>query len=157
MTQIYTSSSNTYSFEYPDDWKLERENGGTLRLCKKGGLLKKESQNVLRITPMLSDGIISPQAYTSILNIRKKEHKDLEVIENSPHFTMNFQIMKYRKEDYQDIEDRTYLMVQDFWELVISNRIFTCSFSVRKDDLETSKAKEEKQIAEKILYSLRLL
>jgi hypothetical protein len=157
MTQIYISSSNTYSFEYPDDWKLERENGGTLRLCKKGGLLKKESQNVLRITPMLSDGIISPQAYTSILNIRKKEHENLEMIEKSPHFTMNFQIMKYRKEDYQDIGDRTYLMVQDFWELVISNRIFTCSFSVRKDDLETPKSIEEKQIAEKILYSLKLL
>jgi hypothetical protein len=157
MPQTYISQSNTYSFEYPDDWRLERENGGTLRLCKKGGIFKKDSQNILRIIPMLSDEIISPQAYTSILNIRKKEHKDLEVVEKSPDFTMNFHILKYRKEDYQDIDDRTYLMVQDFWELVISNRIFTCSFSVRKDDLETVKAKEEKQIAEKILYSLKLL
>jgi hypothetical protein len=157
MTQTYVSPSNTFSFEYPDDWKLERESGGTIQLCKKGGLFKKVSQNILRITPMLSDEIISPQAYTAILNYRKKEHKDLEVIDKSDSFTMNFHVMKYRKEEYQDLEDRTYLMIQDFWELVISNRIFTCSFSVRKDDEQTSKTQEEKEIAEKILYSLKLL
>jgi hypothetical protein len=157
MTQTYISPSSTFSFEYPDDWKMEREEGGTIRLCKKGGLFKKDSPNILRITPRLSDEIISPQAYTAILNYRKKEHKDLEIIDKSDSFMMNFHVMKYRKEEYQDIEDRTFLIAQDFWELVISNRIFTCSFSVRKDDEATPKVKEEKEIAEKILFTLKLL
>jgi hypothetical protein len=157
MTQTYVSPSNTFSFEYPDDWKLERESGGAIKLCRKGNLFKKDSQNILRITPMISNGIISPQAYTAILNYRKKEHKDLEVIEKSESYTMNFHILKYQKEEYQDFEDRTFLMDQDYWELIISNRIFTCSFSIRKDEADNPKAKEEKKIAENILYSLQLL
>ena len=48
-------------------------------------------------------------------------------------------------------------MLQDFWELVISNRIFTCSFTTRKDEADLPKTLEEKEIAEKILCSLRLL
>jgi hypothetical protein len=157
MTQKYISPSNTYSFEYPDDWKLERQNGGILNLCKKGGLFKKESQNTLSITPMVSDQVISPEAYQALLNLRKKEHSDLEIIEKSDSFVMNFHILKYQKEAYQDIGERTFLMLQDFWELIISNRIFTCFYSVKKDEAGSSKAKEEKEIAEKILFSLRLL
>jgi hypothetical protein len=157
MSPTYVSPSNTFSFEYPDNWKLEREDGGTITLKKKGGLLKKDSQNLLCIKPMISDGIISPEACTALVNDRKKEYRDLEVVEKSTDYTMNFHILKYRKEDYQDIGDRTYLMVQDFRELIISNRIFTCSFSVRKDEEDSPTAKEEKTAAEKILYSLRLL
>jgi hypothetical protein len=157
MSQTYISPSNTFAFEYPDDWKLEREEGGTLSLWKKGGFFKKESPYVLRVTPMVSAEIISPDAYKALLNIRKKEHDDLEIIEKSDSFIMNFHILKYRKEVYQDVEDRTFLMVQDYWELIISNRIFTCWFTVRKGEESSPKAKEEKEIAEKVLFSLRLL
>jgi hypothetical protein len=157
MTQQYTSPSNTFSFEYPDDWKLEKEDGGVIKLLRKGGLFKKESQNFLRITPMVSDKVISPEAYQALLNLRKKEHHDLEIIEKSENFVMNFHILKYQNEEYQDFKDRTFLTVSYFWELIISNRIFTCSFSVIKDEADSPKTKEEKEVAEQILYSLRLL
>jgi hypothetical protein len=157
MTQKYASPSNTFSFEYPDDWKLEREDGGTLKLYKKGSLFKKDSLNILRITPMVSDKVISPEAYQALLTLRKKEHSDLEIAERPDNFVMNFHILKYQNEEYQDIGERTFLMVRYFWELIISNRIFTCSFSVLKDEAESPKTKEEKETAEKVLYSLRLL
>ncbi len=157
MMQKYVSPSNTFSLEYPDDWKLEREDGGTLKMFKKGGLFKKDSLNVLRITPMVSDKVISPEAYQALLILRKKEHHDLEIVEKSDNFVMNFHILRYQNEEYQDVKDRTFLMVMYFWELIISNRIFTCSFSVLKDEADSSKTKEEKEIAEQILYSLRLL
>ncbi len=157
MVQTYVSPSNTYSFEYPDDWKLEREDGGTLSLKRKSGLFKKESLNTLRITPMVSDEIISPEAYTALLNIRKKEHQDLQVIDRSDSYIMNFHILKYRREVYQDFEKRTLLMIQDFWELIISNRIFTCSFTSLKDEESQAKTLEEKSISEKVLFTIRLL
>jgi hypothetical protein len=157
MTQNYVSPSNTFAFEYPEDWKLEREEDGTLKLCKKGGFLKKDSQEILHITPMVSDKVISPEAYQALLKLRKKEHQDLEVVERSDNFVMNFHILKYKKEAYQDIGERTFLMIQYFWELIISNRIFTCSFAVKQDEADSPKANTEKETAEKILYSLRLL
>jgi hypothetical protein len=157
MTQKYLSPSNTFSFEYPDEWKIEREDGGTLKLFKKGGLFKKDSLNILRITPRVSDAVISPEAYQSLLKLRKKEHSDLEIVDKPENFVMNFHILKYQNEEYQDIGERTFLMVRYFWELIISNRIFTCSFSVLKDEADTPKTKEEKETSEKVLYSLRLL
>ena len=157
MTQKYLSPSNTFSFEFPDDWKVEREDGGTLKLFKKGGIFKKDSLNILRITPRVSDAVISPEAYQALLKLRKKEHSDLEIVDKAENFVMNFHILKYQKEEYQDIGERTFLMVQYFWELIISNRIFTCSLSVLKDEADTSKTKEERETAEKVLYSLRLL
>jgi hypothetical protein len=156
MAQTYVSPSKTFSFEYPENWKLERE-GGTILLCKKGGLFKKDSVYILRITPLLSDQIISPEAYTALLNIRKKEHKDLEVVEKSDSYVMNFHIMKYRKEDFQNREEKTFPIIQDYWELVINNRIFTCWFSVTQGEEDSPKATEERSTAETILYSLRLL
>jgi hypothetical protein len=66
-------------------------------------------------------------------------------------------VLKYRQEAYQDIDDRTILMLQDYWDLIISNRIFTCWFSTPKDESDSPKTKEEKEIAEKILFSIRLL
>jgi hypothetical protein len=157
MSPTYMSPSNTFAFEYPDDWKLEKEYGGVLVLRKKGGLFKKDGQNALRITPMVSDLVISPEAYTELLNLRKKEHQDLEVLEKSDLFTMNFHILKYKTETYQDIEKRTFLMQNDYWELIISNRIFTCTFTTRNDEAASPRTQEEKATAEKILYSLKLL
>jgi hypothetical protein len=157
MPQTYTSPSNTFKFEYPDDWKLEKEEDGTLRLCKRVGLFKKDSPYVLRITPMVSDEIISPEAYKALLTIRRKQHQDLQVVESDNSFIMNFHILKYKKEVYQDVGERTFLMLQDCWELIISNRIFTCWFSVKQGDESSNQVKEEKTSAEKILYSIKLL
>ena len=157
MAQTYVSPSKTFSFEYPDNWKLEPDGGGTIRLCKKGGLFKKESVYTLRITPLLSDQIISPEAYTALLNLRKKEHQDLEVVEKSDSYIMNFQIMKYRKEAFQNREEKTFPLIQDYWELVINNRIFTCWFSVPQGEEDSPKAKDERETSETLLYSLRLL
>lgn len=156
MAQTYVSPSKTFSFEYPDNWKLERE-GGTVVLWRKGGLFKKDSSYVLRITPLLSDQIISTEAYSALLNLRKNKHKDLEVIERSDSYVMNFHILKYRNEDFQNREEKTFPLVQDYWKLVINNRIFTCWFSIPQGEEDSAKAKEEKETAENILYSIRLL
>jgi hypothetical protein len=156
MTQTYISPAKTFSLEYPDDWKLEKD-FGEIVLFKKGGLLKKDSLNLLRIKPLLSDKIISPQAYSALLNRRKREHNDLEVIEKSDNYVMNFHILKYRQEGFQNKEQQTHPVIQDFWELVINNRIFTCCFNAPQGEEETLKAKEERQIAETILHSIRLL
>jgi predicted transcriptional regulator len=157
MPQTYTSSSNTFTLEYPDDWKTEKEQDGTLRLCKKVGLFKKDSPYSLRITPMVSDEIISPEAYKALLTIRRKQHQDLQVIESDSSYIMNFHILKYKKEVYQDVGERTYLMIQDYWELIISNRIFTCWFGAKQGEENSTQFKEEKAIAEKILFSIKLL
>jgi hypothetical protein len=157
MSKTYLSSSKTYSFEYPDDWKVEKDAGTTIVLFKKGGLLKKESSNILRITPFLSDSIISPEAYKALLNKRKKDHKDLEIVEKSDNFVMNFNIMKYKTESSQNLGDTKLIFISYYWELVISNRIFTCWFTVNKDDADLPKTQEEMKTAEKILYSLKLL
>jgi hypothetical protein len=157
MPQTFVSSSNTFTFEYPDDWKLEKEDVGTLKLYKKGGFLKKSGQYILRITPMVSDEIISPSAYQALLTIRRKEHSDLQVIEKAENYIMNFHILKYKKEKYEDVGERTFLMLQDYWELIISNRIFTCWFSVRQGEETSEAAKEQKATAEQILYTIKLL
>jgi hypothetical protein len=157
MVKSYLSPSNTYSFEYPDDWKLEKDAGTTLVLFKKGGLFKKDSSNLLRITPYLSDSIISPEAYKALINNRRKDFKDLEVLEKSDNFIMNFNILKYQKETYQNLGDTRLSFISYYWELVINNRIFTCWFTVNKEDLDLPKTKEELATAEKILYSLKLL
>jgi hypothetical protein len=157
MSKTYLSPSNTYSFEYPDDWKIEKDAGSTIVLFKKGGLFKKESSYILRITPFLSDAIISPEAYKALINKRKKDHKDLEVIEKSDQFIMNFNIMKYKKESSQNLGETTLSFIQYYWELVISNRIFTCWFTVNKDEVDSPKAIEEMAMAEKILFSIMLL
>jgi hypothetical protein len=157
MPQNYTSPSNTFSFNYPDDWRLEKEQDGTLRLCKKVGFFKKDSPYMLRITPMVSDEIISPEAYKALLTIRRKQHQDLQVIESDSNYIMNFHILKYKKEVYQDSGERTFLMLQDYWELIISNRIFTSWFSVKRGEENSPQFNEEKSVAEKILHSIKLL
>ena len=157
MAKTYLSPSNTYSFEYPDDWKVEKEAGNTIVLFKKGGIFKKESANILRITPFISDSIISPEAYKGLLNKRKKDHKDLEVVEKSDDFIMNFNILKYKKESTQDLGDTKLNFVSYYWELVVNNRIFTCWFTVNKDEVDLSKTRDEMATAEKILRSIKLL
>jgi hypothetical protein len=157
MVKTYLSPQNTYSFQYPDDWKIEMDAGGTIVLFKKGGLFKKESPNILRITPFLSDSIISPEAYKALINKRKKDHKDLEIIERSDSYIMNFNIMKYKKESYQNIGETRLSFIQYYWELVISNRIFTCWFTVNKNDEDSPQTREEMATAEQILYSIKLL
>jgi predicted transcriptional regulator len=157
MPQTYTSTTNTFRFEYPDDWKLDKEPDGTLKLCKKVGLFKKDSPYPLRITPLVSNEIISPEAYKALLTIRRKQHQDLQVVEADTSYIMNFHILKYKKEIYQDVGERTFLMLQDYWELIISNRIFTCWFSVRQGEENSTQFKEEKAVAEKILFSIKFL
>jgi hypothetical protein len=157
MPKKYLSPSNTYSFEYPDDWKIEKDAGNTIVLFKRGGLFKKESSNILRITPFLSESIISPDAYKALINKRRKDHKDLEVVERSDKYTMNFNIMKYKKESFQNVGDSTLSFIHYYWELVINNRIFTCWFTVNKDEMDSSNTKEEMSTAENILFSIKLL
>jgi hypothetical protein len=157
VSKTYISPSHTYSFEYPEDWKVEKDAGTTLVLFKKGGLLKKESSNMLRITPFLSDSIISPEAYKVLLNKRKKDHKDLEVIEKSDDFVMNFNIMKYKKETWQNLGETKLNFISYYWELVINNRIFTCWFTMNKDEADLPKTRDEMALAEKILFTIKLL
>jgi|WetSurMetagenome_2_1015567.scaffolds.fasta_scaffold59886_2 hypothetical protein len=157
MSKTYISPSNTYTFEYPDNWKIEKDAGSTIVLFNKGGLFKKESSNILRITPFLSDSIISPDAYKALINKRRKDHKDLEIVENSDKYTMNFNIMKYKKESTQNIGDTKLSFIHYYWELVINNRIFTCWFTVNKEESDLPRTQEEMAAAEKILYSIKLL
>lgn len=157
MVNNYLSPSNTYSFEYPDDWKIEKDAGTTIVLFKKGSLFKKDSPNILRITPFLSDSIISPEAYKALLNKRKKDHKDLEAVEKSEDFIMNFNIMKYKKETFQHLGETKLNFISYYWELVISNRIFTCWFTINKNEVDLAKTQEEMAAAEKILFSIKLL
>ncbi len=157
MSAVYVSPSGTFSFEYPDNWKLERQEGGIIELRKKGGLLKKDSQYTLLIKPLLTDQIISPETYASYVNFCQKEHKNLEIIEKSDLHLMNFHIIKYREEAFQDFGDRTLPVIKDFWELIINNRIFSCIFTVIKGEEDSQKAREEKEAAERILQSIKLL
>jgi hypothetical protein len=156
MAKTYISPSNTYSFEYPDDWKVEREYGAVV-LFKKGGLFKKNSSNILRLTPLLSEKIISAETYASIINFRKREHPDLEAIDKSDKYIMNFHILKFRQEIIQMIGEKNIRLTQDCWELYINDRIFSCSFTYAQGEEDNPKAKEEKDEAEKILYSIKLL
>jgi len=41
MPIFYISSSKTFFVEYPDNWKLKRNEDGSILLWKKGGLLRK--------------------------------------------------------------------------------------------------------------------
>ena len=157
MTQTYISPSKTFSFEYPDNWKLEREEGGIIALRRKGGLLQRGSSRVLRIRPLVSEKVISPDTYDALVSLRKKEHQDLEISENPDLHVMNFHIIKYRQEGLQDTGEKTLPVIQYYWELLIHNRIFTCYFTVPKEETESPKTREEKESAEKILYSIKLL
>lgn len=157
MSHKYISLSNTFTLDYPDDWLLEPEPGGIIAIFRKGGLFKKNSRNILRITPRISDRVISPAIYKAALNLRRKEIQDLEEIESSPNFLMNFHIIRYRKETYQDIGERTFLMMEDYWDLIIGNRVFNCFFSIRHDEQDSPQSIEERSIAEQILFTLRLL
>jgi hypothetical protein len=157
MASVYVSPSKTFSFEYPDDWKLERIDSGIITLRKKGGLFKKESFYFLRIKPLVSEKTISPDAYAAYVKLRNKEHPNLEIIEKSDSYIMNFNIIRYRQDGFHDTVERTFAVVQDFWELVISNRIFTCSFTVIKGEEESPKAQEERAAAVQILQSIQLL
>ncbi len=157
MPITYTSPSKTFSFEYPENWKLKRNDDGSILLWKRGGLLRKDSENVLKIVPFLSDIVISPETYQIYVDYRKKEHSDLKVIDKSDAHIMNFHIIKYRQTSARDEQGRTIPINQDFWELVLNNRIFTCSFSVTKGLEDSPRALEERDAAERILQSIRLL
>ena len=157
MTNTYISPSKTFSFEYADNWKLLRNDDGSILLWKKGGLLKKDSQYILRIVPLLSEIVISPETYQIYVDYRKKEHVDLQVIDKSESHVMNFHIIKYRHSSFQDAETKTVPAIQDCWELVLNNRIFKCSFTVTEGAEDSPRANEERAAAERILQSLRLL
>jgi hypothetical protein len=157
MPNVYVSPSRTFAFEYPETWKLDREEGGTIILRKKGGMLKKESSANLRIKPILSDKIISREAFAAYVDYRKKEHRDLKVIDKTDLHIMNFNILTYRQEAFRDTPERTIRIVQDFWELIVNNRIFMCFFSADKGEEDTPRIREERETAEQILHSLQLL
>ncbi len=157
MANTYVSPSRTFSFEYPDNWKLEREEGGTIVLWKKGGLFKKDSENNLRIKPLLADSVISQERYKAYVTIKKKEHRDLMVIDNPDSHIMNFHILKYRQESYKDTIEARIPLIQDFWELLINDRIFSCSFTAVKIEEDSPKTREERETAEQILKSIKLL
>ena len=157
MPNTYVSPSKTFSFEFPENWKLERNDDGSILLWKKGGLLRRDSEFVLKIVPLLSDIVISPETYQIYVDYRKKEHADLEVIDKSDNHIMNFHIIKYRQTSTKDESGKTVPLIQDFWELVLNNRIFTCSFTVTKGMEDSVRAEDEKATAEKILQSIRLL
>jgi hypothetical protein len=157
MSNTYVSPSGTFSFQYPDNWKLLREADGTLRLWRKAGLLKKESANVLRIKPFVSDRVILHNAFESLVALRKSENADVETSQGSDSYSMNFLIIKYRREMNVNAVVKTVATVQQCWDLVISNRIFSASFTFPKDQSDSSATLEEKAAAENILYSLKLL
>jgi hypothetical protein len=157
MTNTYISPSKTFSFEYPDNWKLSRNEDGSILLWKKGGLLRKDSNYILRIVPLLSEIVISPETYEIYVDYRRKEHADLEVIDKSESDIMNFHIIKYRQTSFQDAATKTVPAVQDCWELVLNNCIFRCSFTVTEVEEDSPRAREERAVAEQILQGLRLL
>jgi hypothetical protein len=153
----YISPSGTFSFQYPDNWKILREADGAIRLWRKAGLLKKESANILRIKPFVSDRIILHNAFESLIDLRKRENLEVEASENSGAYAMNFLIIRYKREMNVSAVVKTVVMLQYCWDLVISNRIFSASFSVPKEEKDSTAAAEEKNAAENILYSLKLL
>jgi hypothetical protein len=153
----YVSPAGTFSFQYPDNWKLNRESDGTIRLWRKAGLLKKESANMLRIKPFVSDRVILPNAFESLVELRQRENKDVEVSRDSADYLMNFLIIKYRREMNVNAVVKTIAMVQQCWDLVISNRLFSASFTFEKEQADAAATQEEKTAAENILFSLKLL
>jgi hypothetical protein len=157
MPITYISPSGTFSFQYPDNWKFLREADGTLRLWRKAGLLKKESTNVLRIKPFVSDRIILHNAFESLVDLRKAENTEVETSEASDSYSMNFLIIKYKREMNINAVVKTVATVQLCWDLVIGNRIFSASFTFPKDQQDSSSTIEERSAAENILYSLKLL
>jgi hypothetical protein len=157
MANIYISPSRTFSFDYPDTWKLERPGDGFIVLRKKGGMLKRESTCSLRIKSLVSDRIISREAFKSYVDMRKKEHRDLKLDDRPDSYIMNFNVLTYRQEGFRDTPEKTIRIVQDCWELIVNNRIFQCFFSVDKGEEDTPRAVEERETAEQILHSLQLL
>ena len=157
MSGLYISPSQTFSFAYPDDWKLERKTGGIVVLRKRGGRFKKDSLYELSIKPLVYDKIISSEVCRSYVKFRRKDHPGLEFSENSSPYAMNFSILKYRQEGFLDTPERTFPVVQDCWELLVHNRIFFCVFSAIKGEENSPQALEERSAAESILRSIRLL
>jgi hypothetical protein len=157
MSVNYVSPSGTFSFQYPDNWKMLREADGTLRLWRKAGLLKKESANVLRIKPFVSDRIILHNSFESLVDLRRSENAEVETIQDSGSYSMNFLIIKYKREMNINAVVKTVATVQQCWDLVILNRIFSASFTFPKDQQDSSSTAEERAAAENILYSLKLL
>jgi hypothetical protein len=157
MPNTYVSPSETFSFQYPDNWKVLREADGTLRLWRKAGLLKKESSNVLRIKPFVSDRVILHNAFESLVALRKSENSEVEISQAPDAYSMNFLVIKYRREMNVNAVVKTVVTVQQCWDLVISNRIFSASFTFPKDQEDSPPTQEEKAAAEQVLYSLKLL
>jgi hypothetical protein len=155
MANTFVSPAGTFSFVYPDDWKMVRLEDGTLNLWRK--IKKQDSDNILRIRPMISPGVISPQAYAALVSSRKKEFHDVQVIEKSESYIMNFHIIKYRKDSFVNNGLQTVTMVQDCWDLVITNRIFTCTFIAPQEQANSAEVTAEREAAEKVLFSIWLL
>jgi len=157
MPNTYVSPSGTFSFQYPDNWRLLREADGTLRLWRKAGLLKKESANILRIKPFVSDRVILHNGFESLVDLRKKENLDVQVSQDSDSYAMKFLIIEYRREMSVSAVVKTVAMVQLCWDLVILNRIFSASFTFGKEQQDAASTQEEKEAAQNILHSLKLL
>ncbi len=154
MAATYVSPSGTFTFEYPDNWKLERTEGGIVILWKKGGLLKKDSQNTLQIKPLISYSIIPPEKYKTYIENRIKE---VTVIERPSTHKMNFYVLKYRQESFKDTLEARTPLIQDVSEMIVNNRIFTCTFTAIKGEEDSPKTREERDTADQILQSLTLL
>ena len=155
MNKTFTSTDGTFIFNYPNNWKLEWEEDDTLLLYRKGNLFQRESQYSLRISSLLvapkdtGSQAIPNNSTEIILNQLKEKYPDLQIINKD-----NFQVAKY-KDDTVTEGDSPQSSI-DVWILFTSNRKVICSFTTIKGEEYSTKAKEERAIAEDIIYSIKL-
>jgi hypothetical protein len=146
VTRHFVSPANTFIFEYPDDWKLVWEDKNTIMLFKKGGIFHKESDNSLRISPMVLNKDITPGSVAQMANDLKEEHADLKMSEDSGYY-----YFRYKNEETEG----GIPIIQDHWQIAVNNKIFICTFTTLMRKANSHRAMEEQKIAEKIIRSIK--
>jgi hypothetical protein len=145
MTKKFVSPANSFAFDYPDDWKLKLEGKSTLMLFKKTGMFQKKSKCALRISNLILD----KKADTTALTEKLKDLKtDYQLITKG-----NAQVVRYT----QNVNEKSRVLIQDWWFLHIDNNVFACSFSLPAGQETAPGVVRERNAAENIVYNIRLL
>jgi len=146
MAKQFISPLKKYVLEYPDNWKLEWENQDTIMLFKKSSLFAKESKYTLRLSNLVLDQIPPLVRVTDISSKLKQNNVIFETIK-----TDHSQILKWKT----IFDDSNPGLVQDNSVILVGNNIVVSTFTTVKGEENSTRANEERDIAQKIIYSIK--
>jgi len=123
--------SKTFSLNVPASWEYEWETNvehATLMLWK------KDRGSTLRITSLIIEPASKFSAERHAYDLQKKVHG--KIFKKNDFYAVSYKI---------ETEQNNVPLIQDYWELAKSNRLFIISYTVDKQREKLSSTRKEKK------------